>query len=68
MEPFECYTFEEAIDHETSFAISHYQVYIKITENLWSKVNLLSNFGLEAKRDQRQTSQITEPPQAGKLH
>ena len=65
MEPFECHTFEEAIDHKTDFTRSQTQRYYKLIDNLQSVGNLIYNYKIELKRDPRHTAQIDEPPQGG---
>ena len=66
MDPFECYTFKEAIDHKTCFTRSQPQGYYRFINNLKMVGNLLYNYNLELNRGPRQIAQISEPPQGGK--
>ena len=59
--PFECYIFEEAMDHETDFAGIHTQGYYKLTDNIWRVGNMISKSKQESKQDPRQTAQISNP-------
>ena len=68
MDPFECYTYEEAIGNETVFARSQHQVYSRLISNLQRLVNLVYNYNIYLKRGTRQTAQIAEPPQGVKIH
>ena len=43
MDPFEYYTFKEAIDNENGFTRSHTQVYTKLPDNIQGKDNMISN-------------------------
>ena len=66
MDPFECFTFKEAIDHETGFTRSHPQGYHTLIQNIQMVGKLIYNYKLELKRVPRQTAQITDPIQGGK--
>ena len=66
MDPFECHTFKEAIDHETGFTRSQPQGYYKLIKNIQRVGNLISKTKQELKRGPRQTAQITETTQRGK--
>ena len=66
MGPFECYTYKEAIGHETGFTRIQPQEYSRLNNNLQWVGNLIYNYNLEFKRGQSQTAKIDEPNQGGK--
>ena len=66
MDPFECFTFKEAIDHETGFTRSHPQGYHTLIHNIQMVGNLMYNYKLELKRVTGQTDKFTDPIQGGK--
>ena len=61
MDPFECHTFEEAVDHETGFTGSRFQGNYTLINNLQMVCKLIYNYKLEFKRVPRKTAQITKP-------
>ena len=62
MDPFECYTFKEVINHENGFTRNQPQGSYKLIDNIHRVFDLISNSKIELKRDPRQTDQIAEPP------
>ena len=63
MEPFECYTYMEAISNEMGFIRIQPQVYSRLINNLQRLGNLSYKYMLELKRDPRKTTKTAEPPQ-----
>ena len=63
MDHFECYTFEEAIHHETSFTRSKPQEYYILIDNILRVGDLISNSKLGLKMGPKQTAQIADPLQ-----
>ena len=65
MGPFKCYTFDEAIDHETIFTRSHPKGYYELIDNLHRVGNLIYKYKQELKMVQRNIAKIAESPQGG---
>ena len=66
MDPFKCYTYEEAIGHETGITRIQPQGYYRLIENLQRVGKLISNINLELKRVLGQTAHVSELPQGCK--
>ena len=63
MDPFNCYTFKEAINHKTGFLRIQTQKYETLPDNIIGKGNLILECKNELKRVPRQTDHILDPPQ-----
>ena len=66
MDPFECYTYEEAIGHETVFIIRHPQGYSRLINNIQRVYYQVYNYKIKLERVPRQIDQTTDTPQGGK--
>ena len=66
MDPFECYTFEEASSHKSGFMGSQPQVYLKSSNNIQRQENLIPKFKIESKRFPSKATEISEPLQGNK--
>ena len=62
MDPFECYTFDKAINNETIFKRSLPQGYSKITKNIQRQGKQIPKSKLESKMAPTKTDQVSEPP------
>ena len=66
MDPFECYTFEEASSHKRGFTGSQPQVYLKSSNYIQRQENRIPKFKIETKRVPSKSTEISEPLQGNK--
>ena len=67
MDLFECYTFKEAIVHQTGFTGSHTQGYSKLPDNIQRQGNLIPKSKIESNMGLSRTAQIVYTHQGIKV-